>query len=91
MKLTPEQYAEVIIYEIYKTKNIYNLASAIGYTATKIAMWSSNKADILTWATDGTEEHQARNDAEWENADAKFKAYVIAFNTLSAKLPDFTK
>jgi hypothetical protein len=91
MKLTPEQYAEMVIFEIYRTENIYNLASSIGYTATKIAMWASKKAEISTWATDGTEEHQAKHDADWEVADFKFKAYVVAFNTLSAKLPDFTK
>jgi hypothetical protein len=90
MKMTPEDYAEMVIFEIYRTQNIYNLASSIGYTANKIAIWASKKADISAWAAIDTE-HEERNNADWEVADFKFKAYVIAFNTLSAKLPEFTK
>ena len=87
---TPEQYAEMVIREVYKVENIYNLATAIGYTATKIAIWASKKAEISMWAS-VDEEHEARNEAEWKKADIKYRAYIIAFNTLSAKLPDFTK
>jgi hypothetical protein len=90
MKMTPEDYAEMVIFEIYRTENIYNLASSIGYTATKIAIWASKKAEISMWAS-VDEEHEARNEAEWKKADIKYRAYIIAFNTLSAKLPEFTK
>lgn len=90
MKYTAIAYADMVIRETYKVENIYNLATAIGYSATKIGIWASKKADIATWAA-LDEEHEARNQAEWEIADVKFRAYVIAFNTLSAKLPDFIK
>ena len=88
MKYTAQHYADAVIRQIYTVENIYNLGSALGYTATKMSIWASKKAEILTWATDGTEEHQERNNAEWRIADTKFKAYLIAFNTLSAKLPE---
>jgi predicted O-methyltransferase YrrM len=88
VKYTPQQYADAVIRQVYKVENIYNLGTAIGYTATKMSIWASKKAEIAVWATDGTEEHAARNHAEWEIADTKFKAYLIAFNTLSAKLPE---
>ena len=91
MNYTSQQYADAVIKGVYKVENIYNLATAIGYTATKLGIWASKRAEISNWATDGTEEHAARNHAEWEIADTKFKAYLIAFNTLSAKLPEFTK
>lgn len=89
MKSTPQQYADAVIKEIYKVENLYNLTTALGYTAYKMSHWAMKKAEIATWATDGTEEHEARNHAEWEIADKKFKAYLIAFNTLQAELPAF--
>jgi hypothetical protein len=87
---TAVQYAEMVIREVYKVENLYNLASAIGYTATKISIWASKKAEISMWASID-EEHAARNATEWKIADTKFRAYLIAFNTLSAKLPEFTE
>lgn len=89
MKYTPQQYADAVIKEIYKVENLYNLAPALAYVATKLGIWASKKAEIAIWATDGTEEHAARNYAEWEIADTKFKAYLIAFNTLQARLQEF--
>lgn len=87
---TAIEYAEMVIRQTYKVENIYNLTAAIGYSATKIGIWASNKADISTWAS-LDDEHEARNVAEWKIADMKYRAYIIVFNTLSAKLPDFTK
>ena len=89
MKSTPQQYADAVIKQIYKVDNLYNLAPALAFTAAKLGIWATNKAEIATWATDGTEEHAARNHAEWEIADKKFKAYLIAFNTLHARLQEF--
>lgn len=89
MKSTPQQYADAIVKEIYKVDNLYNLAPALAYVSTKLGIWAMKKAEIATWATDGTKEHEAENLAEWEIADKKFKAYLIAFNTLQAKLQEF--
>ena len=87
MNIMPEKYAEMVIAKIYKVENTYNLARAIARVADKYAKWSMEASDRQSWATDGTSEHEKRNEVAQHEAWVKCEAYRLALITLTNKIP----
>ena len=87
MNFTAEQYADLVVANTYKVKNIYNLATAIAKVASKYAEWTLESVSRMDWATDGTEEHAERNELAQEEARVKREAYRLALVALTSELP----
>jgi hypothetical protein len=87
MNTTPQEYAELIIKNVYKVENPYNLARAIGTVANKYAEWVIESISRMNWTTDGTDEHAEQHKPEQDEALMKREAYRLALVMLTDKLP----
>lgn len=85
--ITPQKYAELVVNKFYKVENTYNLARAIARVADKYAKWVMEASNRMTWATDGTSEHEKRNAVAQNEAWVKCEAYRLALRMLTDKLP----
>lgn len=86
MKLTSQEYAEMIIKEYYKVPNIANLARAIARVADKYAKWTmtSLARDNYALAEDADLNYAYEQQHE---ANTKREAYRLALVALTDKLP----
>jgi hypothetical protein len=86
MKLTSQEYAEMIIKEYYKVPNIYNLARAIARVGNKYAKWVMESAERSMYAV--IEGYNDTHVAELQHeAKVKTEAYRLALVALTDKLP----
>jgi hypothetical protein len=86
MKLTSQEYADLVVSQVYKAPNLYNLARAIARVADKYAKWTRTSIERNTYAlTEGVNLSYAY-EQKYE-ADIKSEAYRLALLMLTDKLP----
>jgi hypothetical protein len=86
MKLTSQEYADLVVSQVYKVPNLYNLARAIARVADKYAKWTRTSIERDIYAqTEGANLSYAY-EQKYE-ADIKCEAYRLALLMLTDKLP----
>jgi hypothetical protein len=86
MKLTSQEYAEMVVNEYYKVPNIANLAKAIARVADKYAKWTILGFHRDNYALSEDADLALAQELQHE-ASIKREAYRLALFMLTDKLP----
>lgn len=86
MKLTSQEYADLVVSQVYKVADLYNLARAIARVADKYAKWTRTSIERDSYAlSEGINLSYAYE--QKHEADVKCEAYRLALLMLTDKLP----